>query len=265
MSRVAIRSSDRRSAPRIGLGVDIGGTGMKAAPVDLETGELLGPRLRFDTPRPATAETMVPVFSELVDSFEYSGPVGVAFPSIVHEGRIASAANIDPSWIGVDAAELFGTVVADSVSVINDADAAGLAEMRLGAGRGEHGVVIMLTFGTGIGSGFFVDGRLAPNAELGHLEVDGLDAEVAAAASAREREDLSWSQWAARVQRYLEVVVGLFSPNLIIVGGGAAKRSTKWLPMIDLDTEIRVARFSNNAGIIGAALWAATDAASDPA
>jgi polyphosphate glucokinase len=238
---------------------------MKAAPVDLETGELLGPRLRFDTPRPATAENMVPVFHELVDSFDYSGPVGVAFPAIVQHGRIASAANIDHSWIGIDAAALFGSVVGDSVAVINDADAAGLAEIRLGAGRGRHGVVIMLTFGTGIGSGFFVDGRLAPNAELGHLEIDGLDAELAAAASARDREDLSWSQWAARVQRYLDVVVGLFSPSLIIIGGGAAKRSTKWLPMIEIETEIEVARFSNNAGIIGAALWAATAAGSDPA
>lgn len=251
--------SDTTTTPadrRLGFGIDIGGTGMKAAPVDLDTGELAADRYRIDTPRPATPEAMAAVVSELIGHFGWQGPVGVAFPTVVRDGVVHSAANIDPTWIGVDVDELFAGVSGRPVHVLNDADAAGVAEMRFGAGRGRDGVVIVLTFGTGIGSGFFVDGRLAPNSELGHLEVDGVDAELRAAASARSRDDLSWEQWAERVQRYLTEVVKLFSPGLIIVGGGASKKPDKWLPMIDVGVEIAVASMANNAGIVGAALMA---------
>jgi polyphosphate glucokinase len=238
----------------VGVGVDIGGTGMKAAPVDLGTGELVGPRVRIDTPKPATPEAMAEVFARLVGSFEFDGPIGATLPAVVRHGVVGSAANIDRSWLGVDADELFAAVIGREVTVVNDADAAGIAEMRFGAGRGRTGVVLVLTFGTGIGSGLFVDGHLVPNTELGHLEIDGEDAEWNAAASARERHRLTWPQWAPRAQRYLEEIVKLFSPDLIIIGGGASKRSSKWLDLIDIDAEIEVAAMTNNAGIVGAAI-----------
>ena len=183
----------------IGFGIDIGGSGMKAAPVDLSTGELRDERYRIDTPQPATPEAMALVVKELVDHFSWTGPIGAAMPTVVRHGVVYSAANIDESWIGTDADALFTAATGCDVAVINDADAAGVAEMTFGAGRGRNGVVIVLTFGTGIGSGLFVDGHLVPNTELGHIEIDGLDAEARAAASARKRDDLSWEQWAARV------------------------------------------------------------------
>jgi polyphosphate glucokinase len=241
---------------RVGFGIDIGGTGMKAATVDLGTGELSSDRYRIDTPRPATPAAMAEVVSDLVQHFDWSGPLGVAFPAVVRSGVVHSAANISDEWIGVNAAELFGGASGCPVHVLNDADAAGVAEIRFGAGRGRTGVVIVLTFGTGIGSGFFVDGHLAANSELGHLEVDGIDAELRAAASARGRDGLSWEAWAGRVQRYLTEVVKLFSPELIVVGGGASKKPDKWLPYIDVGVEIAVASMANSAGIVGAALTA---------
>jgi polyphosphate glucokinase len=244
------------TATRIGFGIDIGGTGMKAAPVDLDTGELAGERYRIDTPQPATPAAMAPVVRQLVQHFGWSGPVGVAFPAVVRHGVVHSAANISDEWIGVHAESLFAEAAGAEVCVLNDADAAGVAEMRFGAGQGRDGVVIALTFGTGIGSGFFVDGRLAPNSELGHLEIDGIDAELRAAASARARDDLTWPEWAARVERYLREIVKLFSPDLIILGGGASKRPKRWLPLIDVDAELAVASMANNAGIVGAAMMA---------
>lgn len=245
------------SEHHVGFGIDIGGTGMKAAPVDLRTGELVGERYRLDTPRPAEPAAMAEIVVELVRHFEWTGPVGIALPTIVREGVVRSAANISDTWLGVDADALFTELLGLDVAVLNDADAAGVAEMRYGAGRGRDGVVIVLTFGTGIGSGFFVDGRLAANSELGHLEVDGTDAEWRAAASAREREGLSWEDWATqRVQRYLDVVVSLFSPRLVILGGGASKSPKRWVPLLDVDTELAVASMANNAGIVGAALMA---------
>ena len=240
----------------IGFGIDIGGTGMKAAPVDLETGELAGERYRIDTPRPATPEAMADVLKQLIDFHDWRRPVGVCFPAVVRHGVVHSAANIDKSWVGVDADALFTEVAGQEVSMVNDADAAGAAEMRWGAGKGRKGVVICLTFGTGIGSGMFSDGVLVPNTELGHLELDGHNAESRAAASARERHDLSWKEWAARVDRYLRHVVMLFSPELIILGGGASKRPDKWVPLLDPGCELAVATMANNAGIAGAALFA---------
>ncbi len=236
------------------FGIDIGGSGMKAAPVDLAKGELAAERFRIPTPQPATSEAMAEVVAQLVEHFGWSGHVGVAFPAVVRHGVIHTAANVDKSWIGVDADALFTKAAGTDVHVVNDADAAGLAEMRFGAGRDRRGVVIVLTFGTGIGSGLFIDGVLVPNTELGHLEIDGHDAETRAAASAREREDLSWKDWAERVERYLQTVVMLFSPDLIIVGGGVSKRADKWLPHIHVGTEVVPAALENEAGIVGAAL-----------
>lgn len=240
----------------VGFGIDIGGTGMKAAPVDLATGQLTADRYRVDTPKPATPEALADVVAELVSHHEWSGPVGVCMPSVVSHGLVRSAANIDESWIDVDADALFTKVVQQEVSVMNDADAAGVAEMTWGVGKGRDGVVLCLTFGTGIGSGLFVDGRLVPNTELGHLELDGYEAEKRAAASARKRDDLSWKDWAERVDRYLQHVAALFSPDLIILGGGASKQPEKWVDRLDPGCEVAVAELANNAGIAGAALLA---------
>ncbi len=254
--------SSKQKKSEIGFGIDIGGSGMKAAPVDLRTGELVEERLRVDTPKPATPEAMATVVADLVAHFEWKteraksgrgGPLGVAFPAVIRRGVAESAANIDSSWIGTDADALFTKASGQPVHVINDADAAGVAELRYGVAAGRKGVVLMLTFGTGIGSGLFVDGTLVPNTELGHLELDGVDAESRAAAVARDRDDLSWEEWAGRVDRYLDHVIALVSPDLIVVGGGASKRAEKWLPHLSIDTEIAVAKMFNTAGIVGAA------------
>ncbi|MEL6892270.1 MAG: ROK family protein [Actinomycetota bacterium] len=244
-----------------GFGIDIGGTGMKAAVVDLTNGALLTERHRIDTPQPATPEAMAEVVRELVEFHGWGGPVGCAFPAVVRHGIVGSAANIDDSWLDVDADRIFTEALdrhdEDGVVMLNDADAAGLAEMRFGVGRGRGGVVMMLTFGTGIGSGLFVDGTLVPNTELGHLELDGHVAEHRAAASAKKREDLSWAAWAERVERYLRHLERLFSPDLFIVGGGASKKADRWLDDVRIDTEIVPAELLNNAGIVGAAIRAA--------
>jgi len=229
---------------------------MKAAVVDLDTGELLSDRERIDTPRPATPEAMAEVVVELVQRHEWTGSVGCAFPAVVRGGVVGSAANIDDSWLDVDADRLFTDVLGAEVHMINDADAAGLAEVKFGVAAGRPGVVMMLTFGTGIGSGLFVDGVLVPNTELGHLELDGHDAEKKAAASARKRDDLSWDEWGERVDAYLRHVEALFSPDLFVIGGGASKRTEKWLDQVDIETEIVAASMENNAGIVGAAMIA---------
>ena len=242
------------STREFGFGIDIGGTGMKAAPVDLATGQLAADRYRIDTPKPATPKALAKVVRKLVEHHAWKGPVGVCMPSVVTRGIVKSAANIDKSWIDIDADEVFTAAVGAPVSVLNDADAAGLAEMTWGSGRGRTGVVLCLTFGTGIGSGLFVDGMLVPNTELGHLELDGPDIEKRAAASARSRDGLSWEQWGDRVDHYLRHVVMLFSPELIIIGGGASKKPEKWLHRVDPGCEVVVATMANNAGIAGAAL-----------
>jgi polyphosphate glucokinase len=236
------------------FGIDIGGSGMKAAPVDLATGELVAERHKILTPKPATPERMAEVVAELVSRFEWKKPLGVAFPGVVRKGVIYSAANVDASWIGTDADALFTKAAGQDVHVVNDADAAGLAEVGYGAGRDHPGTVLVLTFGTGIGSGLFRKGLLVPNTELGHLEIDGHDAELRAAGSARDRENLGWKEWAGRVERYLRTVEKLLSPDLIIVGGGASRKADKWLPHIDIDTELVAATLTNEAGIVGAAL-----------
>jgi len=243
----------------LGLGIDIGGSGMKAAIVDLSTGRLVSERYRIDTPRPATPTAMADVVRALIASHHWTQPLGVAFPAVVRHGVVESAANIDDSWIDVNANHLFSEVSGLDVRMVNDADAAGLAEVRFGAARDRDGVVMMLTFGTGIGSALLVDGTLVPNTELGHLELDGHDAEHQAAARVRQRDDLSWKQWAKRVQDYLEHLEKLFSPDLFIVGGGVSKKHEQWLPHVKIGTEIVPAEMANNAGIVGAALVAPTD------
>lgn len=256
MTRSTTDATVDRVSGDLAFGIDIGGTGMKAAVVNVATGELTTERFRIETPQPATPAAMAVVVQRLVAHHGWTGSVGCAFPGIVRNGMVGSAANIDRSWVDVDADALFTEALGVDVHMINDADAAGLAEARFGAGRDRAGVVLVLTFGTGIGSGLFIDGKLVPNTELGHLELDGCEAERRAAASARKREGLSWEEWAGRVERYLRHVEGLFSPELIIVGGGASKKPEKWLPSISIRTEIVPATMANNAGIVGAALIA---------
>jgi polyphosphate glucokinase len=238
-------------------GIDIGGSGIKGAVVDIVTGQLLTERQRVDTPLESTPTAVGKLVTQLVREAGWNGPVGVTFPSVIKNGVAVTAANVDKSWIGTNVDEVFTEATGMDVTVLNDADAAGLAEVRFGAAHGVRGVVILLTFGTGIGSGLFMDGVLVPNSELGHLELDGHDAESRAAASAREREDLTWHHWAKRVQRYLSHVEMLFTPDLFVVGGGVSKKADRWVPLLELRTPIKPAELQNEAGIVGAALAAA--------
>jgi polyphosphate glucokinase len=244
----------------VALGIDIGGTGMKAAPVDVATGRLLGERFRIPTPHPSTPEAMATVVRDLdrhfTDITGGGGPVGVAFPAVVRGGVVHSAANIDASWMGADAASTFSEAVGRSVVVVNDADAAGIAEMSFGAGRGRSGLVITLTLGTGIGSGMFMDGTLVPNTEFGHLEFRGDSVERYAAASAMEREELDWEDWADRVGEFLEMVDRLFSPDMVILGGGVSREPERWFHRIDTRFETVIASMANHAGVVGAAMAA---------
>jgi polyphosphate glucokinase len=239
------------------FGIDIGGTGVKGATVDLSTGELTTERVRVLTPQPATPEAVVPIVVELVRQASYSGPVGCAFPAVIKNGEAWTAANVDPSWIGTSVSDAVSSQLdGAAVTVLNDADAAGVAEMRFGAGRDVSGVVVMLTVGTGIGSALFLDGRLVPNTELGHLEVDGHDAEHRASETAREKHDLSREEWAKRFNRYLEVREALLWPDLVIIGGGVSKAPEKFMPLLESKAKIVPATLANLAGIIGAALSA---------
>jgi polyphosphate glucokinase len=240
------------------FGIDFGGTGIKGAPVDLGTGDFAAGRVKINTPQPATPEAVGEGFVELGGRFPAStAPVGVTVPGVVRRGVVSSAANIDESWIGTDADALFTEALGRDVHVVNDADAAGLAEVEYGAAKGRRGLVVVTTLGTGIGSALIHDGVLVPNSELGHLEVDGHDAESRAANSAREEEGLSWEEWAERLTRYYRTVERLFSPDLIVVGGGVSKSSGDFLPLVDIETEIVPATLRNRAGIVGAVLEAA--------
>ena len=239
------------------LGIDIGGTGMKAAPVDVSSGRLTAERIKLPTPQPAAPEPMAPIVRELVEHFSWTGPVGVTFPGVVMGGTICTAANVDASWIGVHGPTLLGEAAGVPVTVLNDADAAGIAEMRFGAGVDVPGTVLMLTFGTGIGSALFYNGVLVPNTEFGHIEMHGKDAELRASERAREVEDLSWGKWAGRVDSYLDKMEQLLSPDLIIIGGGISKKSGKFLPKLTLRAKVVPASLLNDAGIVGAAMAAA--------
>lgn len=247
------------------FGIDFGGTGIKGAPVDLATGDFAAERVRIPTPRPSTPEAVAEVFAELLAQFPGStGPVGVTVPGIVRHGVVHSAANIDDSWLGVDADRLFTEATGREVHVVNDADAAGLAEVRYGAAAGRRGLVILTTLGTGIGSALVHDGVLVPNSELGHLEVDGHVAEHRASNRARESHDLSMEEWAGRLTAYYRHLERLFSPDLFLVGGGISKRSEEFLPLLEIDTEIIPATLLNRAGVVGAALHAHRAAGGPP-
>jgi polyphosphate glucokinase len=237
------------------LGIDIGGTGMKGAPVDVATGKLLADRKKIATPRPAVPEALAVVITELVTSFDWSGPVGITFPGVVVDGVTRTAANLDPAWIGLDTRALFATAAGNPVQVLNDADAAGVAEMIFGAGKGECGTVLMLTFGTGIGSALFVDGKLVPNTEFGHVEIHGHDAETRASEHAKELHDMSWDKWAGRVDEYMRHIEAVLSPDLFIIGGGISKESEKFVPLLTgIRARIVPATLRNDAGIVGAAM-----------
>ncbi len=240
------------------LGIDIGGTGIKASPVDVATGKLLDERKKIPTPQPATPAAVADVVRQLAGEFSWTGVTGATFPGVVASGTVRTAANVDRDWIGTDAARLFGKTLGTDVTVLNDADAAGIAEMTFGAGKGEHGTVLMLTFGTGIGSALFIGGLLVPNTEFGHIEIRGHDAEKRASERAKDLHDLSWSKWAGRVDEYLQHMEALLSPNLIIVGGGVSKQSDKWVPLLTgIRARVVPAALLNDAGIVGAAMAAA--------
>ncbi len=236
------------------LGIDIGGTGIKAAPVDVTAGQLTAERLKIDTPHPPVPDAVGPVVKQLISHFKWTGAVGLTFPGVVTQGVIRTAPNLDPSWVGVNAAEFFSGVDGVTATVVNDADAAGLAEVRFGAGKGQGGTVLMLTLGTGIGSALFYDGVLVPNTEFGHIEIHGEDAEKRASEHAREEEDLSWSKWAGRLDTYLDKMEALLWPDLIIIGGGISKKSEKFLPKLSLRATVVPATLLNDAGIVGAAM-----------
>lgn len=256
--------SKKNSSKTHVIGIDIGGTGIKGGIVNLEKGKLVGDRFRIDTPQPATPAAVAKVVGAIVaelmtreDAPDKDAPVGVTFPAIIAHGVARSAANVDKSWVGTDVDGLLTEELGRDVQVMNDADAAGLAEARYGAGKGVKGTVLVITLGTGIGSAFIFNGKLVPNAELGHLEIDGADAETKASAAARERDNLSWEEYAVRLQRYFSHVEFLFSPELFIIGGGISKRSEDYLPQLKLQTRIIPAQLQNNAGIVGGALQAA--------
>jgi polyphosphate glucokinase len=229
---------------------------VKGASVDVVAGALASERYRVPTPQPADVTSVVRAAAEVAAQFGVADRVGVTFPGVVVRGVTCTAANVDKSWLSAPAAELFAAAIGRPVVVLNDADAAGIAEVTFGAGRGQAGVTLMLTFGTGIGSALFLDGRLLPNTELGHVELHGADAEIRASDRAREVEDLDWREWALRVQDYLRHVEALLQPDLIIIGGGVSKKAEKFLPFVRVRTPVVPALLQNNAGIIGAAVAA---------
>ena len=238
------------------LGIDIGGTGIKGAPVELPSGEILAEHLHLPTPRPATPGAVTSAIKKMIRHFQFSGPVGAGFPGVMRKGVVETAVNLSPSWVGRNAEKLFKQATRLSFSVINDADAAGLAEMTHGAGKKEKGTVVMITLGTGIGSAVFIGGLLVPNTEFGHLTLRGKDAEIIASARAREIHRWSWKKWSKRVREYLHQVDRLLNPDLIIVGGGVSKRAEKWLPRAAKGVRAKVvpAKLHNEAGIVGAAM-----------
>ena len=245
------------------LGVDIGGSGIKGAPVDVSSGQLTAERLRIPTPSPSSPDAVAGVISQITQNFSITiGPLGITFPGVVKNGRTLTATNMDPAWIGFEAATFFAAKLGRPVVVINDADAAGLAEMRLGAGRGIRGTVALLTLGTGIGSAVFLEGKLLPNTEFGHMEIRGKDAEARAAERIREEKDLSWEAWGERVGEAVARLTLLINPDLVIIGGGVSRKAEKFLPVVQSMVKVPVvpAQLQNQAGLVGAALVAADPA-----
>ena len=240
------------------LGIDIGGTGIKAALVNIETGKSVSDRVRIKTPNPATPKKVLKVIDNIIKELQWNGNIGCGFPGVIKSGVVKTAANLSKKWIGVNLSEELEQFTAGTCSVINDADAAGLAEVKFGPGKeckmcdGE--VLLMITLGTGIGSALFVDGNLIPNTELGHIEVNGKDAEALGANSVREKKKLSWKKWSKKVNEYLTTLENLLSPDIIIIGGGVSKHSDKFFKYFDLQSKVKPASMGNTAGIIGAAL-----------
>lgn len=250
------------STGRQALGVDVGGSGVKGAIVDLDTGQLVGERFRIETPQPATPEAVTQAVAEVVRHFSWTGPLGVTYPGVVVDGVVHTAANVDQAWIGCNAAEAYSQALGGQrVTVLNDADAAGLAEQRYGAGRNRNGVVVLLTFGTGIGSAVIHHGMLLPNTEFGHIEVGGKEAEQRAASSVMERKGWSYRKWTKQVTKVLVAVENAIWPELIIAGGGISKKADKWIPLLKNRTPVVAAELLNTAGIVGAAMAAAEEQA----
>lgn len=240
----------------LALGIDIGGSGIKGAPVDTEKGDMTTDRFRIPTPDPSVPEAVGDVVAQIARHFDWDGPLGCTFPAVIKGGVAYTAANVDPSWIGTNVAALLERKTGCPSLVLNDADAAGIAEMIFGAGRDEDGVVIMLTFGTGIGTAIFVNRQLLPNTELGHMEIRGREAEHRASDGVRKKKDLTWAEWAERVNEYIQRMDALFWPDLFIIGGGVSNKPQNWLPLLHTRARIEVAQMRNEAGIIGAALAA---------
>lgn len=238
------------------LGIDIGGSGIKGAPVDTDTGHLLAARYRLQTPSPAKPPPVTEIVSKIVDHFNWKGHLGIGFPGVVRKGVTLTAANIHNDWVGLNAAKFIKKVTGCKTCIINDADAAGLAEMAFGAGKDRQGVVMVVTIGTGLGTALFTNGQLLPNSEFGHLEIDGVEAEWIASDAARKREKLSWKKWGHRFDQYLHTMEKLLWPDLIILGGGISKKYEEFLPYITVQAEVVPAKMLNEAGIVGAAVGA---------
>lgn len=240
------------------LGIDIGGSALKGAPVETKTGRLLGERYRVETPKRVSPDRMAEIVGEIAEHFQWKGPIGVGFPGVIETSIVRTSANLDKRFIDCDLAQLFGRATGSAVHAINDADAAGIAEMRFGAGKGKDGTVLLLTLGTGVGSALFYRGVLYPNTELGHLPFKGDDAEKRVAASVKESQDLSWHHWGKQLDAYLDVLETVLWPELIILGGGVSAKSEKFFKYLKRRAPVVPAQFLNEAGIVGAALAAAS-------
>jgi polyphosphate glucokinase len=252
--------SSAAAAQRLGFGIDVGGSGIKGAVVDLNTGQLVGDRIKLLTPQPATPSAVAKTIAEVVKAFEWTGPLGVTYPGVVTHGVVQTAANVDKSWIGTNARDVISAALnGQEVTILNDADAAGLAEERFGAGKGNSGLVVLLTFGTGIGSAVIHNGTLIPNTEFGHLEVGGKEAEHRAASSVKERKNWTYEKWAKQVTKVLVAIENAIWPDLFIAGGGISRKGDQWVPLLQNRTPVVAAALQNTAGIVGAAMAATED------
>jgi polyphosphate glucokinase len=248
------------SNQRRGFGIDVGGSGIKGGIVDLDTGQLIGDRIKLLTPQPATPNAVAKTIAEVVNGFGWTGPLGVTYPGVVTHGVVQTAANVDKAWIGTNARDIISSELnGQDVTVLNDADAAGLAEERYGAGKDNSGVVILLTFGTGIGSAVIHNGTLIPNTEFGHIDVGGTEAEHLAASSVKERNDWSYEKWTKQVTKVLKAIENVMWPDLFIAGGGISRKADKWVPLLENRTPVVPAALLNTAGIVGAAMASTAD------
>lgn len=251
------KTAQQAPSTNLGFGIDVGGSGIKGAVVDLDTGDFVGDRLKIATPKPATPEAVAATVANIVHEKQWEGPVGITLPSVITQQVATTAANIDETWVGTNVHALFSEALGhEEIAVLNDADAAGLAEVAFGEEEAREGAVIFLTFGTGIGSAFFTDGTLFPNTELGHLLLDGTEAEHLASSAAKDREDLSYKKWATRVDAVLREYARLFNPSAFVVGGGISRKADKWVPRLTVDVPVVPAKLRNRAGIVGAAMAA---------